>query len=336
MVIVKNKVASLKGKEILLYRLENRTGAYIELLNLGATLFSIFIPDKEDKLVNVILNYPKIEDYFHNEFYLGSTIGRVANRISNAGFLLNGKKYELDKNDNFNSNHGGYSGLHGKIFDSQSDDNKVTFSTTSYDGESGFPGNLKVSVTYSFSESNEVVIKYKIKADKETPVNLTNHAYFNLSAERTTIKDHSLKIESDYILEMDDEFLPTGKVLLIDDYFAFDFRETKKISDLMILKKDKMEGYNTYFISNNKINSLKDLATLISPSSGIVMTLKSTMPGFMLYTGDYLAEQHKPLSGICLEAQHYPDAPNHENFPSIYLKPDKLWEETIIYSFSKV
>ena len=312
-----------------LFRIQNTSGAYAEVTNYGASLVSLVVPDKHGALENIILNYPKPEDYFSDKFYLGSTVGRFANRIANAQFPLNGTVFQLDKNDGNNSNHGGFSGFHSRLFDCQEEGNRIVFTYLSKDGEGGFPGNLRLTVVYSFSEDNELRIEYKAVCDKATPFNPTNHAYFNLSAQRDNILNHELKVYADQYLETNDKFLPTGNILPLAGS-AFDFREYTPFSRLMPLKKEVLPGYNTYFISHSE-DELKHLASIKDTVSGRQLEVFSSMPGIQVYTGDYLSEPFYPFAGVALEAQFYPDAPNHKHFPSCILFPDKEANHTILF-----
>lgn len=324
----------MKDREIVLLKLQNARGAYVELCNYGATLVSMIVPDRYGKLENIILRYHPIEGYFSDKFYMGSTVGRFANRIARAQFQLNGTTYLLDKNDGNNSNHGGFSGFHSRIFDYKKEDGQIIFSYLSRDGEGGFPGNLCLTVTYSFSDNNELSIEYRAISDQETVFNPTNHAYFNLSAGKTTILNHELKVYSDCYLETNDEFLPTGKILPLADS-AFDFCDYRKISALMPLKKEILPGYNTYFISNSN-EELKHLASLREPDSGRCLEVYATMPGIQVYTGDYLSNPFYPFAGIAMEAQYYPDSPNHPHFPPCVLQPDKESRSLIKFVFKHI
>lgn len=329
MKIEKNKVAEYNGKDIYLFRLLNSSGHFVECINYGATLTRICAFGID----NLVLSYPKIEDYFSDPFYLGCTVGRVANRISNGEFQLDGTIYKLRKNDGNNTNHGGDKGFNKKVFDAEIQDDKVVFRTFSPDGEEGFPGNLSVKVSYSFTGNNELIIEYELTTDKKTPVNLTNHSYFNLTKEKNVL-NHFLKVYSDKFLEMDESFLPTGKIVKITENPGFDFFNFRKIGEKAAIKNEThIQGYNAYFPIQDK-NSLKKAAILICPKSGIELTLFTSMPGFMLYTGDYLGNPFASLQGVCLEAHHYPDAVNHPAFPQCWLESGETRREIIVYSIS--
>jgi len=327
--IVKQESIFHEGQEIALFRISNASGAYAELTNIGASIVSVVVPDKKGILSNVVLRYNKLEDYLTDTFYLGGTIGRISNRISDACFTMDGRVYHLDKNDGKNSNHGGYNGLNKKIFNYHINNESVTFHTESPDREGGFPGNLKLRVTYSFSDNNDLQIEYKAISDKRTPVHFTNHAYFNLSGTKNTILDNQLKVNAEGYLETDNEFLPTGQILDIKNS-AFDFTDYKAIHEMASLKKDNLEGYNAYFIKkDNKeaLGSVKDI------TSGRVLDVYSTMPGILFYTGDFLSNQFLPFQGLCMEAQYYPDAMNHTDFASNILEPNEEKTDIITYSF---
>ncbi len=318
---------------LVVLRLKNLAGAYIDVLNMGASLVSVVIPDRNGNFKNVVLRYANIPDYLLDTCYLGSTVGRVANRISHAQFRMDGRIFSLEQNDGAHSNHGGFSGLSHKIFNYDIRENKIVFHTESPDGDGGYPGKLKLEISYSLSDKNEVVIRFRAETDKKTPLNLTNHAYFNLSGE-TDILAHKLKIESDMFLEMKDDFIPSGRILNIKENSAYYFDGKNTIGEMMKRKNESIEGYNSYFIAKNSQKHLRKIATLTNEVSGIGMNLLTTLPGFMFYTGDYLSNPFAPFSGLCLEAQYYPDAPNHYGFSDIFLPAGEIREEKIVYSFT--
>ncbi|MFV0420138.1 MAG: aldose epimerase family protein [Dysgonomonas sp.] len=327
--ISKQKSVIYNGKEVVLYRIANTSGAYIEVLNYGASIVSVVVPDASGKFANVVLKYNTVEDYFTDQFYLGCTVGCYANRISNACFVLNGQTYNVDKNDGTSSNHGGFNGLNKKIFYSQINESSITFFTESIDGEGGFPGNLKFWVTYSFSDENKLRIEYKAVSDKETPVNFTNHTYFNLSGQNADISDHEIQINAGRYLETDNDFLPTGRILFLDNS-VFDFRKYKTIGEMITQKKDNLKGYNAFYI---KDRDSKIVASARSLSLGIVMDIYTSMSGVLLYTGDFLSGKFKPMSGFCLEAQFHPDGVNRPDFDVNILLPDNIKKDTIEYHF---
>lgn len=329
--IEKVHTAKIAGKELILFRLTNSQGCYVEITNYGATIVSVVIPDASGKRENVVLSYNHLPDYTNDSFYTGATIGRVANRLSKAQFMLNGQMYYVDKNDGNNSNHGGYRGFHQKTFDYTLENGQLCLHTTSPDGEGGFPGELDVCVIYSFSENNELCITYHTSTTKTTPVDLTNHVYFNLGAQKRSIGNDLLQINALQYLETDAEFIPTGQIHPTRGT-AFDFNAYQKIKDMASLKNDYLKGYNTYFIRTEKDDE-KPLASLKNELSGRVVDLYTSMPGVLIYTGDYLSDPFLPFGGICLEAQYYPDALNHPGFLSHILIPGTSSENFIRYHF---
>ncbi|GAP71277.1 aldose 1-epimerase [Candidatus Symbiothrix dinenymphae] len=340
MEVISRIIGDDHGKDVGLFNMQNmRHGTVVELFNYGATIVALAMPNgkmlvSKSKMLemavasmpppiysldNIGLSYPVLEEFRTNPFYLGSTIGRFANRISNAQFTLDGTTYQLEKNDGANTNHGGFSGFHNKVFDYEiMGDSCVKFTYESADGEGGFPGKLRLSVTYTLTETNILNIEYKALSDKKTVFNPTNHTYFNLSGNEETVLNHQLEVFADEYLETDDAFLPTGKILPVAD-IPFDFRKFE-------------HGYNTYFISNSK-EHLKHLATLSEPTTGRRLEVHSTMPGIQVYTGDHLSQPFFPCAGIALEAQGYPDAPNHAHFPSCVIEAGKEATFCIQYRF---
>jgi aldose 1-epimerase len=317
-----------------LLRLTNGSGAYIEALSYGATLVSAVVPDRYGHLENVLLSYPNAQDYLADDCYLGSTVGRFANRISGAKFTLNGQTCLLDKNDGENCNHGGFAGFSKKMFSCRASADSIVFSAQSSDGEGGFPGNVSVEVAYSFGDSNELRIGYRLVSDKATVVNLTNHAYFNLCPRARSILGHELMVNADRRLEFDEHFLPTGQILPVANT-GFDFSGYRSVEQMMPLKSEpSIKGYNAYFTGKNTDGkSLSWLASLRESTSGRRLEVYSTAPGVMLYTGDYLSGAHLPFEGLCLEAQGYPDAPNHPNFPSCVVEANREYRQEIRYRF---
>ncbi|MDR2814591.1 MAG: galactose mutarotase [Prevotellaceae bacterium] len=315
-------------------RLTNSSGAYVEALSYGATLVSVVVPDRYGRLENVVLGYPSVQDYLADDCYLGSAVGRFANRISGAKFTLNGQTFFLDKNDGENSNHGGFAGFSKKMFSYRASKSRVIFSAHSADGEGGFPGNVSVEVAYSFSDSNELLIEYRLTSDKDTVINLTNHAYFNLCPRAKNIFGHELLVNADKYLEFDEYFLPTGNILPVA-HSDFDFSCYRNIEQMMRRKREPhIRGYNAYFVGKRASeNGLRRLASLRENVSGRLLEVYATAPGVQLYTGDYLHGEHQPFAGLCLEAQGYPDAPNHPHFPSCVVAANQEYRQEIRYRF---
>lgn len=321
---------NVKGQDILLFRLTNSSGNYVEILTLGATIVSVVVPDRTGKHKNIVLRYPAIESYAKDTYYLGSTIGRVANRIRNASFYMDGILYELDKNDGGNHcNHGGYHGLNRHCFESSVEGESLVLRCESPDGEGGFPGHIRVEVMYRFTDENELVVDYRGKTDRKTPLNLTNHAYFNLSNQET-IWDHQLQIFTDQYLEMDGDFLPTGRTGSVVNTF-FDFRRPVSVGKWIDKKREHIRGYNSYFTGWCKKEDLSVMAMVSAPDSGIYLRVKSSMPGILFYTGDYLSNPFRSWQGLCLEAQYPPDGLNQPDFDAKIIHPHELYSERIVY-----
>lgn len=331
MVTIQEIDSSIRERnQVFLFRISNSTGAYVEVTNYGASVISVVVPDKNGVHENVVLRYNDFNSYFTDPFYLGATVGRVANRISNARFTLNGQTYLLDKNDGKNSNHGGNQGFNKKVFDYAISSEGVLFRLHSKDGEGGFPGNLDFSVFYSFSNNNELEITYTTQSDLPTPVNFTNHSYFNLSGGMNNDILHDLLwINAEHYLEANNEFLPTGKINPVQGG-AFDFSTYKRISERMHLKQDNLQGYNAYYLKNQNGNPL---ASLKNEVSGRIVDLYTTMPGVLVYTGEFLSGEFKPFGGICLEAQYPPDAINQPHFISNILQQGQAKTDRLTYHF---
>jgi len=325
-------------KSVFLFRLESASGAFVEITNYGATVVSIVVPDRNGKLENAVIGFPSLEGYVDDRCYIGSTIGRYANRIGGAAFTLDGAVYDLDKNDNQNNNHGGLSGFHAKVFDFHVGTNSLSLSLTSADGEGGFPGRIDFRVTYSWSDDHELGIRFNAASDKKTVLNFTNHAYFNLAPGHGDILEHELTLHADKILETDRYYIPTG---VIAHAAGEDFHQTR-IRNRVKFSGPSQTGVNRYFLLKNDGQSgMRRAGLLKENSSGRSLEIFTTYPGVQLYTGDYLDSKHlssrfkqiHPFDGLCLECQHYPDAPNHDNFPSTVLNPGQAYDERIVYKF---
>jgi aldose 1-epimerase len=326
------------GKDVYLFRITNAQGSYIELTNYGATLVSVVVPDIHGIKANVILGFPSLEGYLRDQCYIGSTVGRFANRIGGAQFTLNGKVYMLDQNDNENTNHGGYQGFHAQVFDYSLSEGGITFTLSSAHNEGGFPGNVQLNVSYTWSDDQLLQISYEATTDQSTVLNFTNHAYFNLSARRYAILDHRLQIDSSGILETTSQYIPTGRILPAGKY---SFENETRLGDKIATGTVNRHGLNHYYIFRDDDYENVVRCKLIDPQSGRVMEVYTTYPGVQVYSGDFLssvsqthhAAAYKPFDGLCLECQHFPDSPNHAHFPSAILNPGERYREKIMYRF---
>lgn len=333
------------GIEIQLFRIIHESGAYIEVTNFGATWVSAVIPDKNGQLQDVILGYDNLSGYLSDTAYLGSTIGRFANRIGNAQFVLKGKTYKLDRNDGINTNHGGFSGFNRKVFDYRIVGNEVIFSLVSPDGEGGFPGNLSLEVCYAFSDDLTVTIRFSAQSDEDTCLSLTNHAYFNLSS-KENILDHILHIPTTKMLVTDKFFIPTGEFVQVD-HTAFDFSLPKPIGRNIFDDNEQLsdnKGYNHCYVLKENSDECKLAAVLADPETGRQLTVYTTKPAVLLYSAGFLGSDvagktgycYYPYAGVCLETQFFPDFPNHPEFPDFVLRKGGSYEHKTEYCFSVI
>jgi aldose 1-epimerase len=326
---------------VCLFKMENAGGAYVELTNYGATLVAVVVPDAQGVYGNVVLGFTSLQAYIDDSCYIGSTIGRYANRIGGAQFKLDGITYHLENNDGQNTNHGGYSGFNAKVFEYAITADGLFFSISSKDGDGGYPGNLDLTVQYQWTDQNELIISYHVSADEKTIANFTNHAYFNLSNDGSKIFDHLLTVYADKVLESDAEYIPTGLIKPAGDIaFTYD-----SIASKMIIQDDSITGLNDCYLLPEQTTILhKQAAELIEKKSGRKLEVFTTYPAMMVYTGDYLqskypgnrGQEYSPFDGLCLECQYYPDSPNHESFPTTVLEAGDTYHETIIYKFSNI
>ncbi|MDR2274128.1 MAG: galactose mutarotase [Sphingobacterium sp.] len=338
--------SQIDGKEVKLFQLKNEK-LTVTLTNYGARLVSLNVLDKEGKNTDVILGYDAAKAYKDNfNNYYGAIVGRYGNRIGNASFKLNGQAYQLEKNDGEQSLHGGTNGVYNKVWDLlENTPTSVTLAYTSPDLEAGYPGTVKMEVTYTLSEDGGLLIDYQATTDKETVLNLTNHAYFNLNgAGDTSILDHELQIDANTITEVDANLIPTGKSLPVKGT-AFDFTKPKAIGlhigdENAQLKIGK--GYDHNFELDKK-DDFQHVASVYAPKTGIEMQIYTSEPGLQFYSGNFMKDSdpkgkngkvYPYRSAFCLETQHFPDAPNHPNFASTVLKPGDTYHSKTTYRFS--
>lgn len=337
---------TIDGKETALYVIKNKKNARAELTTYGARLVSLWVPDKNGNLTDVILGHEGVAGYAKpGEPYFGCTIGRYGNRIGKAKFKLDGKEYKLDANDGSNSLHGGSKGFHTKVWDAaQKDSSSITFSYLSPDGDAGYPGALNVKVTYTLTDDNALQIDYEATTDANTVVNLTNHAYFNLNGAGTgTINDHELMINADNITPVDATLIPTGQLMKVEGT-PFDFRKTATIGSHIDSTNDQVKkgkGFDHNFVLNGVDGKLNKVCTVKGDKSGITMEVWTDQPGLQFYGGNFLngsevgkgGKAYGYREGFCLESQHYPDSPNQPSFPTTELKPGETYKTTTTYKF---
>lgn len=324
------------------FSLVNKNGMMVKILNYGGTVTDIITPDKNGKSGDIVLGYDSLAGYLQKTNpYFGCLVGRYANRIANGKFILDGKSYVLDTNDHGNMLHGGFNGFDKKIWTVAGfSDSSVNLVYQSKDGEGGFPGNLRAEVNYTLTDNNELKIEYSATADKPTPVNLTNHCYFNLSAgEDSTILDQELMLKANQFNPVNDKLIPTGKLADVKGT-PMDFTIAKKVGkDIAEVKG----GYDFNFILIKNSTEPELAATLYHAPSGRYLEVYTTEPGIQFYSGNFLdgtlaatrgGVKYVKHAGLCLEAQHFPDSPNEPSFPNTNLKPGETYQQTTIYKFS--
>lgn len=335
----------LIGRPITLYTMTNKVGASVSVLDFGAHIVSIKVPDREGKLADVCLGYDTLEEYDQNPSYLGATVGRYGNRIGGARFTLNGKEYTLFPNDRGNNLHGGREGFDKKWWKGQTleadGEDAVLFTYVAHDGEEGFPGKMRVQVSFAFDDDCRLTIRYLAVSDQDTVINMTNHSYFNLSGSGD-ILDHTLVIHADAVTDVDQKLIPTGALLPVAGS-PLDFRQGLRIRDGIARRGecrliDEANGYDANFVLKGE--GMKEAALLRDEKSGREMRVFTTEPGVQLYSGQGLNLKGKggavygAYAGLALETQHYPDSPNRPEFPSTVLRAGETYESTTVYAFS--
>ncbi len=330
------------GEAVLRYTITNQQGASASLLNYGAIWQTMFVPNREGKLVDVVLGYDTVEDYQKNTMYLGATIGRVGNRIKNARFTLNDVEYKLAANNGAACLHGGIVGFDKKLWQAQIDGDSIFFSLTSPDGEEGFPGTLSVVVIYTLDDDNALSIRYLLNSDQDTIQNMTNHAYFNLAGQQATVLEQLLQIDASQCTRIDKDVLPTGEIVSVRGT-PLDFTRAKPIGRDIAAKGELVDvigGYDHNFVLNRKTNGVEKIATALDPIGGIAMDVYTDQPGVQLFTPpdfSYMTGkggvQYGKHPAFCLETQHFADAMNNPQFPSIVLHAGEIFSSETVYRF---
>jgi aldose 1-epimerase len=335
--ITKTPWGTHHGETVFLFRLTNAHGAYVEVTSYGATLVSVVVPDRVGKKEHAVLGFPSLDGYLHDRCYMGSTVGRYANRIAQARFTLDGKEYTLEANDGVNTNHGGRAGFHARVFSCEQRHNGVLFSYTSPAGDGGYPGTLTLRVEYSWNKEQALTITYTAVTDQKTVANFTNHAYFNLTGKGSML-DHTLSVRSSHILAATPAYIPTGEIIEAGNKQLQQSTVRRKVTP----KGDRLVGLNEYYILDKATLKNEPAAVLYDQASGRQMEVFTSYPGLMVYTADYLASEvpghtaalYKPFDGICLECQYFPDSPNHAHFPDTTLAAGGEYREWIVFKFS--
>jgi aldose 1-epimerase len=341
--ITESPFGTINGEQVTEYTLTNSSGMQVGILNYGGIITKIITPDKDNQAGDVVLGYDSFSGFLQKDNpYFNCLVGRYANRIAGGQFTLDGKTYTLAQNNNGNSLHGGNIGFNKVVWDADKlpNTNSLKLTYKSKDGEEGYPGNLKVEVVYTLTHDNALKINYTATTDKPTPVNLTSHCYFNLSAgKEPTILDHQLTIKADKFTPVDDQLIPTGQLSDVKGT-PMDFLQEKPIGrDIQQVEG----GYDHNWVFDKKENSLELVASLYDPLSGRFMEVYTTEPAVQFYSANFLDGTLKDTKGsqkygrhaaLCLETQHYPDSPNQPSFPNTILRPGETYLQTTIYKFS--
>lgn len=345
MAVVKEFFGKTKeGAEISRYYISNSKGMKAGVINYGAILVDLFVPDKNGKAEDIVLGFDTLEPYFENESFFGATIGPNANRIGGASFTLNGETYQLDVNDNENNLHSHMDlGYHKCVWNAVEGENSVTFTLEDKDGNMGFPGNKKVSVTYSVTEQNELKLHYTGTSDKDTILNLTNHTYFNLAGHNAgKICDHTLQMNASRYTPVVAGAIPTGEIASVEGT-PFDFLAEKKIGKEINENNEQLllvKGYDHNWVLDGEAGDLREVATVKEPMSGRIMKVFTDLPGIQFYAGNCIDPQtgkdnaaYDVRCGFCLETQYYPDTANKPEFPSAVYGPDRMYDTVTVYQF---
>jgi aldose 1-epimerase len=334
------------GTEVQLYTLSNEKGMQVKITNYGATVTTILTPDKQGKAGDVVLGFDSMEGYQSPAYtksgpYFGAAIGRYGNRIAKGKFTLDGKEYTLATNNGANHLHGGIVGFDKVIWTAEeAGSNALKFSYVSKDGEEGYPGTLTTTVTYTLTDDNELKIDYEATTDKATPVNLTNHSYFNLAAGAAAdALQHVVTLHADRYTVVDESLIPTGELRPVAGT-VMDF--TKPTAIGARITQVAGGGYDHNYVLRDTTGTMKLAATVYEPTSGRVMEVHTTEPGIQFYSGNFLDGSltgkgntgYKKHYGFCLETQHFPDSPNQPSFPSTILQPGDTFKSSTIYKFS--
>lgn len=331
------------GEEVTLYALTNKNGMKAEFIDYGANIVSLYVPDKNGKLDDVVLGFDDVAGYEVNGCFFGALIGRHGNRIGGARFELNGVTYELEKNDGENNLHGGTPGYHHVMYKAEASDACVIFSRTSPDMEQGYPGNLDIRVSYALTDDNELKITYEAKSDKDTLCNMTNHSYFNLKGhDGGEITDHDVWIKANGFTETTDDLIPNGTIVDVTGT-PMDFRTKKAIGDDIGADYKPLTiagGYDHNYALDKKTGVVEKVAELSEKTSGRTMEVYTDLPGMQLYTGNFINREagkqgvtYTKRNGVCFETQFFPNSIHVPSFESCVLKAGETFTSTTIYRF---
>jgi aldose 1-epimerase len=324
----------MDGRDVHLYTLQDEDGFEVAITNYGGAVVSLKVPDRNGVFADIVLGFETLEEYVQNPRYFGGLIGRHANRIGGGKFSLNGTQYQLTRNNGANHLHGGARGFDKRVWEAldQTDRGAVSLRLryVSRDGEEGYPGNVRAEVSYTLA-GYELRMDYEATTDRDTIVSLTNHSYFNLAG-CGDILGHELTLHANAFTPVSEDLIPTGEVQSVADS-NMDFRESRPIAS---------GGYDHNFVLSDYDGSLRSAVRLYEPRSGRLLEILTTEPGIQFYSGNFLDGSfagkggivYNKYAGLCLEPQHFPDAPNHPNFPSTVLKPGEVYRHVSVYRFS--
>lgn len=333
-----------KGEEARLFTIQNDKGMEIKVSDYGATLVQVRVPDKEGRLLDVVLGYDDVQGYEAGNAFFGATIGRVANRIGNGEFRLGGRTYELTRNDGQNTLHGGRDFYNKRIWKTgETQEDHVEFLMDSPSGDQGFPGNVKISVTYTLTKDNEVKIHYRAVPDADTLMNLTNHSYFNLSGHASgTVLDQEVMLYADAYARADSQSIPTGEIVPVSGT-PMDFRQLKPVGAEIEEAYEALElgkGYDHNWVLNG--NGYRKAAFMRSKESGIAMEVYTDLPGMQFYTANFVDHEKGKAGAVynmrqaaCFETQYFPDAVHKDHFEGPEVKAGEVYETTTAYRFVK-
>ncbi len=337
------------GRPVLRYELENISGMRIAVINYGATVTNIFVPDKKGHYSDVVLGYDSVREYEDDGYFIGAIIGRYGNRIAGGRFRLGDRQYQLNCNDGPNHLHGGSKGFYKALWDSEANELKdglsVKLAYKSPDSEEGYPGNLTTHVIFTLRKGNALEIQYTAKSDQPTILNPTHHSYFNLSGNHgKTILDHELEILADAYTPVNEFQVPTGEISDVTGT-PMDFRQPVAIGQRIDYDFEQLargQGYDHNWVLNNYDATVRKVASVYHPLTGRTMEVLTDQPGIQFYSGNFLNSSItgkngtvlKKRSGLCLETQHFPDSPNQSHFPPVTLLPGETYHQKTIYKFS--
>jgi aldose 1-epimerase len=345
--VTRSSFGTVAGQNVEMYTLRNAHGIEVKATNYGAIITSIVTPDRSGRPGDIVLGFDTLDGYLKDPPYFGAVVGRYGNRIAKGRFTLDGRTYALATNNGPNHLHGGVKGFDKVVWKAELPEGKnaVVFSRRSSDGEEGYPGNLDVRITYELTDRNELVVGYRATTDKATPVNLTQHSYFNLAGEGDVL-GHQLTIAADRYTPVDSTLIPTGELAPVEGT-PFDFRTSTAIGARIDQPNEQLKngnGYDHNWVLSRKGAGRQLAARVVEPKTGRTLEVSTTEPGLQFYSGNFLdgkitgkdGRAYQRRSGLCLETQHFPDSPNQPKFPSTILRPGATYASETVFTFGVV